>query len=160
MLATDRALKKRGFGGLNDPDLVKQIAFCVSGHDHLRQILCAVEPDKRTMAYEQMRPYLRFEAKALDVYMAEAADLGARKESQQTPLEIAAEKAIARNMADASKKGVIHLRCSRCTREAAYPGKNAKEATKWAYTDGWMIRRDQAICPACAKLYGKVLPNG
>jgi hypothetical protein len=155
----DKALKKRGFGGLEDKNLIHQVAMCIRDHEHFRQILCAIEPEKRTDGYETMRPYLRFDAKPLHVYMAEAADLAARKEAAQTALDVLAEKAIARNIADETKKGVLTLKCSMCTREFVFPGRDVKEAEDTARKDGWRIPRFQesagipgVFCPACAKL--------
>jgi RNase P subunit RPR2 len=156
----NRALKNRGFGGFDDPEMIRQVAFCVRDHDHLRQILCAVEPDQRTLAFESMRPHLRFEAKPLDVYLAEAADLAARKQADQTPLEIAAEKAIARNMADEKKKGALTVKCTQCTKAFAFPGESRKDAERLARVSGWKVRRyvdsggSQLVvfCPDCAKL--------
>jgi hypothetical protein len=156
----DRALKNRGFGGLDDPAINQQLAFCVRDHEHFRQVLCSISPDKRTLGYEAMRPYLRFEAKPLDVYMAEAADIAARREAEQTSIDVLASKAIQRNMADEAKQGGLVLKCSMCTREYAYPGRNRKEAEDTARTDGWRISRLvdstgsvlRVFCPACAKI--------
>lgn len=65
----NEALARTGFCQLNDPDLVHQLAFMVEDHDHFGRVLRKIEPSRRNTAYEAMRPYLRFEAKPLYIYL-------------------------------------------------------------------------------------------
>ena len=82
-LEINRYLGKHGLATLDDPaGLVQQLAFCVRDHIHFRQILVRCEPEHRHALYEAFRPHLSFEAKPLDVYVAEA---GADAEARQLP---------------------------------------------------------------------------
>lgn len=153
----NRHLMKHGFGKLDDPNLIHQLAYMVKDHDHFRSVLTTVEPDKRYECYTAMTPHLRFKAKALDVYIMEAAQLAGLRESNQSPLDVLASEAIQRNEQEAKIKGSLHLECSRCTTEAYFPAKNHAEATKEAAKVGWgkaMDRKDKTVltfCPKCAK---------
>jgi len=147
----DHELKRKGFGGLDDPRLIQQIAFCVRDHVHLRQILVTVVPEKRTQAYEAMRPYLRFEAKPLDVYIAEAADLAARKEQDQTKIDVIAEKAIARAEREWQSNGKrLILVCVKCTRQEDFPASERFIAAGDAYREGWRKDDGKVYCKTCA----------
>jgi hypothetical protein len=159
----DRALKQTGFGGIDDPNLAHQVGFCIRDHEHFRQVLTAVEPNNRVAAYETLRPYLRFEAKALDIYIAEAADLAGRKEQNQTPLEVVAEEAIRRNRLEQAGVGNLSLVCARCTKQGIFSGDRRWAAVNEAVAQGWMRKfrvRDglgyspqvgEVLCPECAK---------
>lgn len=66
-------LGNRGFAQMDEPGaLVQQLAFCVPDHEGFRKALTKCEPQDRRDMYEAMSPHLRFTAKPLDVYMAEA----------------------------------------------------------------------------------------
>src|ERR1035438_2532159 len=151
----DRALEKQGFGGVDDPTLMKQLAFMVRDHDHFRNILVTVAPEKRHDAYEALRPEIkRFVPKALDVYLAEAADLAGRKEAgakyDVTDLDRLATDAIRKAQAVAEKKGLLKLTCITCDRSESFTGKSADEAYAAARVDGWRVgiqlMREQGVC--------------
>lgn len=84
-------LKKIGFGGLDDPELFKQMAFCIGytestlrgKHDHFRKVLLSVEPHLRTVAYESVRPHLNFTPKALDEYIIDG-----KREAEELQLSV------------------------------------------------------------------------
>lgn len=141
----NRALKQQGFGGLDDPAIVQQFAFCVRDHEHFRSILLGVVPEQRTNAYEAMRPYLRFDPRPLDVYMAEAADLAARKEQDQIPLEVLATEAIRQNQHE--KDGALTLVCDTCTVHGIFRAKLRKHAEKEAHSSGWRSTGEKSYCP-------------
>lgn len=143
----DKYLKKHGMGGMDDPNLVHHLAFMVRDHEHFRQVLVTMPPQERTAGYEAMKPYLQFEAKPLDVYMAESAELASQREINQTALEVLAEKAIIRSQA----VGTLTLTCTKCTKQTEYPGRDRREAEGIAHLDGWDLENDQEICPKCAE---------
>jgi hypothetical protein len=147
----DRALKNRGFGGLDDPAINQQLAFCVRDHEHFRAVLCGVKPEHRTMAYEAMRPYLRFEAKPLDVYMAEAADIAARKETEQTSIDVLASQAIERALKESKAKGSLLLVCARCLASGVFLAPDRGAATYDAIKQGWTRKDEELFCPKCLK---------
>ena len=71
-LEINNFLGRRGLATLDDPrGLVQQIGYLVQDHDHLRSMLIRCEPEHRRDMYESLKPYLRFEARPLDVYIAE-----------------------------------------------------------------------------------------
>jgi hypothetical protein len=77
-------LGTHGLGRLEDgAGLVAQLAFLVRSHEQLRAMLVTCEAEERREMYEALRPNLRFEAKPLDVYMAEA---GQEAEARQLPV--------------------------------------------------------------------------
>src|SRR5882724_3285499 len=151
----DRALKRKGFGGLADPRLVQQLAFCVRDHDHLRTILAGTKPEERTKAFEQMRPYLRFAAKPLDVYLAEAADLAARREYDQTAIDILAEKAIAQSQHE-KVGGGLTLVCTKCTKTEIFRAAEKKEAERAAHRAGWRADVRKTYCPGHVPTRGTI----
>lgn len=151
-------LMRHGLGGLTDPNLIHQLAFLVRNHDHFRQLLVVQEPQHRHDMYEAMRPHLRFQAKPLDVYIAEAAANFAAAESRAKPLEVEAEEALAA----ARAKGWMEFTCARCTRTESYPGMDRLAAIKAARKAGWVYERrtftdkdgkvqvkEREICPRC-----------
>jgi hypothetical protein len=150
-------LKKRGFGGLDDPTIVQQLAVVVRDHVHFRQILMAVVPEERTNCYETMRPHLRFEAWPLDRYVAKAAELAANKELDKAAIDILAEQALARNQRDIDTLGVLALVCTRCTTEDTFKGATLHVALKAAAKAGWgkafdyRNKKTLTYCPKCAK---------
>jgi hypothetical protein len=154
----DRNLKQMGFGGIDDPNIMKQLAFMVKDHDQFRKLLTTVEPEKRTVAYESLRPHLRFPAWPLDVYMAKAAELAANRLADQAPLDVLASDAIERNRREEESQGVLTLDCHRCTKVQAYPGLRRTIALGYAMKDGWTFRegedkKEVSICPECSGLY-------
>jgi hypothetical protein len=62
-------LMASGFGGLDDPDLIHQLAYFVQDHTHFKEIILACKPPERIKCYDAMKPYLRFEAKAFYEYL-------------------------------------------------------------------------------------------
>jgi hypothetical protein len=76
----NHTLAEHGFGRLDDPGLVHQLAFFVRSHEHFRSLLVTADPEERRNMYEAMSPYLRFKPRTFDEYMTEArADAEARR---------------------------------------------------------------------------------
>jgi hypothetical protein len=77
-------LMSHGLGKLDDPGLVPQLRFVVSRviktHEQFRELLNRCEGSKRYAMYEALHSALPFQAKPLDVYIAELADLAERKQ--------------------------------------------------------------------------------
>lgn len=166
-------LKKIGFGGLEDPQLVHQLAFCVRDHEHFRKILAVVEPDKRLIAYQTMRPHLNFEAWPLDRYI-----IAAKQEAEELQLpvtlkdgsvvaykdyhedrpslEVLAERAIKQAEEEKLHKALI-LTCSKCTYVQRFPAHDTIAAYASAKKAGWVFsktdvdgtEKEIAVCPTC-----------
>src|SRR5258708_22094216 len=67
-----------GLAGLNDPELIQQLADLVSAwpgdkHDYMRDLLNECDADKRSEMYEALRPKLTFKALSLQQYEAQIA---------------------------------------------------------------------------------------
>jgi hypothetical protein len=168
----DRELRKLGFGGLDDPNLIPQIAFFIKNHEQFRNQLFSVDPEQRRNAYMALRPHLRFPAKPLDVYELEMKEMAERQQlpvENGTPyptpykpgevghkpkLEVVASKAIGQDEKRRKAKGTVFLVCQRCTRGEAFVGENRKAANRDAFEAGWRMNGKNPICPHC--LAGRV----
>jgi hypothetical protein len=175
----NRLLASNGLGTLDDPGLVPQLGYLMSqairDHGDFRTMLNRCEPGGRRNLYESMRPYLRFEVKPLDVYLAELGEIAERKrlpivradgtlapfkapqinppaagdqpQAKSSDLEIA-QAAIAEAVAQ------YHLAvvCGKCTREASFPGVTRPEALERAREAGWKYDAvsEKERCPKCA----------
>lgn len=165
----DRFLRNRGLGGLDDKNLTHQLAFLVRDHEHFRKILTACEPDKRKAAYDQMRPHLNFQAKPLDVYMAESAEVAERRqlptyyaaddirpykpaEVGEKKLEAKIEDALSRaviEMQAETKRGRLTVTCRKCIAEASAFVNDRQEGYMALAALGWKFEGDKALCPDC-----------
>lgn len=160
-------LKKLGFGGLDDPQLLHQMGFCIRDHEHFRKVLLAVETgEQRKIAYDAMRPHLNFPANPLDWYIME----GQREaEELQLPiknpdgsftayrdyhgakptLEVQAEKAIR----EAQHEKALQLTCHKCTVVGIFPALDKLAAYAYAKKSGWVFEdwdgKEISICPDC-----------
>ena len=144
-------LKKIGFGGLEDPNLVMQMAFMIEGHDHFRSVLSAVKPLQRAMAYHAMRPHLGFVPKPLDVYEAEMKRLAEEKQlptwNDETKMpeefevqDITIDKlatATLEQMEHEKAKGQLELVCTKCTKAGYFPAPKRSQAYDKAHREGW-----------------------
>jgi hypothetical protein len=155
--AVNRMLMSRGLGKLTDPGLIPQIGFLVSrvvtDHDGFRTLIERCEPARRVTMYEQLKPYVRFEPKPLDVYVAE---IGMRAEARRLasidpttgelrpfrPAEIkTGELAVAQEAVERSlDKFRLTLLCKSCTREQTFGGRYKADALFAARTAGWRFR--------------------
>ncbi len=158
----DRELRKLGFGGLDDPNLVVGLAFYIRDEVQLRGMLFAVLPEERRRAYEALRPHLRFKVKPLDVYEAEMKDLAERQQLPQydkrtgelipmkvgeVNLDLLATEAIKQNRHE--KQGGLMLSCAKCTTQMIFRAKLRKEAEKDSHQRGWRSDGRENWCPEC-----------
>lgn len=65
-------LKAHGFGALDDPTIVQQLAFVIGDHERFRNMLMKVAPAERANAYRALSTHLRFKARPLETYVMEA----------------------------------------------------------------------------------------
>ena len=151
----------------NPADMLGALAMSINSHEDFRKLLQRVEPEKRGVAYDVMRSRLSFQAKPLDVYIAEAGREAASKrlptwdEATRTTTEFVparnadlakqAEEIIREGLAfDASGKR-LRVTCSKCTTEATFSGATLVEAVASARKSGWIYdaKLDREICPKC-----------
>jgi hypothetical protein len=156
----DRELRKLGFGGLDDPNLNSQIAFCIRDHEHFKRQLFSVAPEKRRLAYAQLRPHLRFPAKPLDVYEAEMKEMADRQqlptlrdgEVYPTAYKVAdininrlAEEAIAQTLHEKDKG--LTLTCAKCTKQEVFRATLRITAERESREAGWRSDGLKSWCP-------------
>lgn len=169
-----RKLRTLGFSSLQDKDLIAQMAVCVRDHAHLRTLLLAVVPEKRTIAYEAFRSQIRqFVPKPLHEYLAEGAMLAEQAKlpvwdeknqtvtdykdyhGGKTQLEVLAMRAIHKNARENAATGQLQLVCSKCTERHIFPALDKINAYAYARKLGWVFQMRQggneevAICPKC-----------
>lgn len=165
----DRFLRNRGLGGLNDPNLTHQMAFLVRDHEHFRKILTACEPNKRKLAYEQMRPHLTFQPKPLEVYMSESAEIAEHKQlptyyaeddirphkvpefGVKQQIERALGMAVIEQVAETQKRKRLTVNCSKCPSEITVFALDKASAYQTAEMLRWKFEGDKALCPNCAQ---------
>ena len=156
----NKQLKQLGIGSVYDPHLMVSLAFLVKDHEHFRQVLMAVPPDKRTLCYDSLRPHLRFEPKSLFDYEADARTAASEKELKHVlelrdPLETIAEQALARQRVNEHQTNALVLICKGCTVEMAFPGDTRREAIRAAVIAGWTRSggsiKNGILCPSCSK---------
>jgi hypothetical protein len=150
-------LKRVGFGGLDDPNTIQQIATLYRTHESFRGLLMSTAPDQRRIAYEALRSHLCFVVKPLDVYEREIHEKAEREqwdvihkdnphwpqpfkvseiETDEYKLAKVASEAI--EQAEHEKaKGALHLTCTKCTVGGEFPAPTRKQATKAAHDAGW-----------------------
>jgi hypothetical protein len=155
----DHELKRLGFGGLDDPNLIPQIAFFIKNHEQFMKQLFSVKPAERRHAYNALRPHLRFPAKPLDVYEAEMKDLADRQQlpifdgsaygkpykTTEVRLKEVAEEAIAQNLHE--KEGGLTVACNKCKGTKIFRAPTRKAAERAAHAEGWRSDGEKCWCP-------------
>ena len=159
-------LANRGFATLDDPSaMVRQMGFIIPDHDGFRALLATCEPEYRTGMYNALKPHLRFEAKPLDVYLAEA---GSMAEAKQLPTigddggslqpfrarEIMTPEYIAQQaLEQALLQHHLTVTCRKCTKQAQFHGARKADAVQAAREAGWvydtLTGAGREICPDC-----------
>lgn len=158
-------LRKLGFGSLDDPGLIPAIAYYIRDHAQFRGQLFSVLPEKRHLAYEALRPHLRFTPKPLSVYeeemktMAEQQQWGQwnPKTHQIEPFKVGevGEKLdkVATKAIDEREMKCLYLTCAKCTKIADFMAPTRKEAEAEARSAGWLANDGKSYCKKHAKLY-------
>jgi hypothetical protein len=154
-----------GLAGLEDPDLIQQLADLVSAwpgdkHDYMRDLLNECEPDKRYELYHAIAPKLRFKALSLPQYEAQIALKAGAMVSQgrmrvegdrPRSIEIAGHK-LAVVAPKESTHAVATVRCHRCDNWGQFMADTPAGAMIEARKAGWT--RDKALnketCPECS----------
>lgn len=168
----DRKLREHGLAGTDEPRaLFRQLATLIPDHSSFQKVLTAVEPEQRRNCYESLRALLRFEAKPMDVYLAEA---GQQAEREQLPLvddtqptglrpfmptrnanpttgddHVIENPAVIGNIFGGNIE--LTLTCGKCTRQATFYGTTIVDATMKARKADWLwdLERKYDICPKC-----------
>jgi len=163
-------LGNRGLSTLDNPQgLCQQLGFLVEDDRHFMQMLNKCLPQYRRDMYEALRPHLRFEARPLDVYIAE---LGMQAEIEKLPTvdadgkfheyrtpEIRTESPdLAEDIKDVVEETLakkhLTVTCRKCTREETFHGGTRADVIYKLRAAGWTWGVDDAgegreICPDC-----------
>lgn len=156
-----KALTKFGIS-LNINEAIAALASTIRDHAHLQRLVTETEPSMRQAFYDSVRPHLKFRAKPMDVYIADAK---AMAEREQLPVlqpdgtlrefrpasDVATvEKAIAKSISDRNLK----LVCSKCTKEETFycvgdetPVAVILKARKKGWVYGTIAQTE--TCPEC-----------
>jgi hypothetical protein len=167
-LKANQHLTRKGLSTLDDPgELLQQLGTCVQDHDHFRSLLARVDdPRERRSMYESLKPWLRFPAKALDVYIAEAGKIAERKQlptvdeagnlHQFLPPQFGAAiaEAVTDQVAAKQVEYVLTLVCRSCTKTEELTARSQHACIEAARHLGWVHYQrgdgtSVTICPDC-----------
>lgn len=143
---------------------IAALAHTLRDHKHLEQLLTSIDPAERQEVYDSIAPHLRFKAKPLDVYVANA---GQRAEREQWPVldehgnlqafrpaaDVSSiEKAVAADLASRA----LTLECAKCTRMETFPAVGMEtpadvilKARKAGWIYDYLATPPREICPHC-----------
>jgi hypothetical protein len=154
-----------GLAGLNDPDLIQQMADLVSAwsgdkHEYMRDLLNECDPENRYELYHAIAPKLGFKALSLPQYEAQIALKAGQMVSQgrmrvegERPrsIEIGGHKLAVVSPRDGTH-AVATVRCHLCKNGDSFLAETPAGAMTEARKAGWV--RDKALnketCPECA----------
>jgi len=161
----ENELMVMGLAGLDDPELIQQMADLVSNwpgdkHDYMRDLLNECEPEKRYELYHAIAPKLRFKALSLPQYEAQIGLKAGQMVSQgrmrvegQAPraIEIGGHRlpVVSKHEADAV---VATVRCHRCPKVDKFIADTPAGAMIEARKAGWTREKgvNKETCPECS----------
>lgn len=137
-----------GFSGLNDPELVPELAKLITNHDILRALLNECSRMERYAMLEAVRPHLPFKALTVEDYEAKTAEKFNAYESERQKI-IAGDQEFERVAKELASHVVITLKCSICPKEANFAGESMVGAVILGRQDGWVRDRmtNKEVCP-------------
>lgn len=142
-----------GLKGLNDPELVPQLARLVPDHKFLTSLINECAQEKRSEMFEAIRPHLKFKAYPLDWYINQLKMRAQIAESRDNPI-VCGNKTL-RQVAQQEATGcVVELRCWKCRKTQTFYGSTPVCAMIDARKVGWVrdIARNHEACPKHAKV--------
>lgn len=158
----NQMLSNAGLATLDNPrDLFNQLASAIDTHEEFKAILFKVEPEQRANCYKSLAPRLRFAAKPLDVYEAEAKHDAERQRlphlDERGNLIVGAPARTARPAAPNRKQPMTwnpkHMRltltCAKCTKQEEFFGDSPVDAATKARKALWIHEDTKEICPKC-----------
>jgi len=161
-----KVLSKFGIN-LSISDAIAAIAGTIRDHAHFQRLITEAEPKFRQDFYDSVRPHLKFRAKPLDVYVADAQQMAEREQlpmlgldGQLHPFKPAqdvntgvkdAEAAIARGLAER----ILVVKCAKCTTEETFYKVGAETQVgvmMKVRRAGWVFdpETETDTCPTCA----------
>jgi hypothetical protein len=156
----ENQLMVMGLKGLNDPELVIQMARIINDHPGFTNphsfylgMLGECPQEQRTQMYEALRPHLKFDVWPLEAYMRLLKEHASNVASHYDPVKISFAdqefKEVGREEADGV---LVKVTCYKCTAFAEFYGDTVVTAITIARSDGWMrdIAEQKEVCPKCA----------
>ena len=160
----ENTLLAEGLAGLNDPELIQQLANLVSNwrgdrHEFLRDMINECEPDKRYEMYHAIAPKLSFKALSLEQYEAQIMERAGAMVSQRRikvegsrphAIEIGGHKIpiVSQREADSA---IVTLRCHKCSKTDNFIAQTPIGAMIEGRKAGWVrdMGLNKEICPEC-----------
>jgi len=146
----ETSLIRSGFSGLNDPDLVPELAKLIANHEILRALLNDCSRMERYAMLEAVRPHLPFKALTVEDYESKTAEKFEEYESERNRI-IRGDQEFERVAKELASHVLIKLQCSKCPRSAEFMGETPLGAVILARQDGWVRERgtNKEVCPKC-----------
>lgn len=147
-LETD--LIRSGFKGINDPELLPELAKLIPNHEVLRALLNECTRMERNTMLQSIAPHLSFEAHSVDWYEARTAEQFTQYEESRRRI-IVGDKEFEKTCKELATHAVITLKCSKCPAVKNYAGESPLGAVIFARQDGWVRERatNKEVCPKC-----------
>lgn len=139
-----------GFKGINDPELIPELAKLIPNHEVLRAMLNDCSRIERWTMLDALRPHLPFEANTVEWYENRTAEKFVAYENERNRI-IAGDQEFERIAKELATHVVITLKCSNCPAEKNYAGDSPLGAVILARQDGWARERatNKEVCPKC-----------
>lgn len=164
----DNELMVMGLAGLEDPQLITQMAYLVSSwpgdkHDFIRDLLNECEPEKRYEMFHAIAPKLNFKTLSFSWYEAQIGLRAAEMVSQgrllvtgdaPKPIEIGERKFREVSRQDATG-AVATLTCHHCHKVEQFLAETPVGAMTEARNAGWVRKQpiNKEVCMEC--FFGK-----
>lgn len=161
----ENELMVMGLAGLNDPDLIQQLADLVSAwpgdkHEYLRDLLNECDPESRYEMYHAIAPKLGFKALSFPQYEAQIALRAGQMVSQgrmrvegqrPKPIEIGGHKLAVVSEQEATH-AIATVRCHRCQKGDRFLAETPIGAMTEARKAGWTRPPsvNKETCPECS----------
>lgn len=162
-----RSLKKFGLN-TDINQAIAQMGRLVRDHKHFERLLTEAGPELRQELYDSLRPHLKFVAKPLDVYVADAGKMAEREqlptigpdgmlhEFQPARDARSIEADVEDMLASALAKRTLVVTCAKCTRQQTFFGVGDEtpvavvlKARKAGWIYDYKADPPVEICPAC-----------
>lgn len=166
----ENMLLREGLAGLDDPELIQQMANLVSNfpgdlsakHRFFEDLLNQCEASNRYEMYQAMAPKLGFRAFSLAQYESSIRQRASELISQRrmrvegeepAPIDVKGKK-FEEVLESESTAALLTLTCHKCKEKSQYLAETPVSAMVMARADGWVREKgiNKEICPKCVPL--------
>lgn len=146
----ETSLIRSGFKGINDPELIPELAKLIPSHEVLRALLNECSRLERGAMLQAIAPHLSFAAETVEWYENRSAEQFAQHEESRRRI-IVGDKQFDQVCKELATHVVIELKCSKCPAVKNYAGTSPLGAVILARQDGWARERatNKEVCPKC-----------